>query len=406
MAKFTLELDKRVKLKNDQYNLGVRLGVGKDNIYLKYVPLTVKQYEDVFIKKAPDKKSVEFRERSYQFLSKCEKIFAEMEPFNKSRYRNLVYDKTLKEEEKKPDPLLLTELCKRFVENRTRLKPKTIDLYNTSINSFEAFKAGLTISDITSDFLFAYEKEKLAKGYSKATISSYQTHLRGIINYFLTKEKLIPHDYEYPFGKEGYTIRKYRIDKFVMKNSEIKAVVDFEKFETLQQEYARNIWLLLYRCHGINYADLLRMKWANIKDNHISFYRMKTENTRTVSKELTIVIKPNIQELLDKVGVKDKPYILGFDIEGLSEREFKNKKDWELSKLNNDLKYISEKLNLSIELRIKTARDCFATTLKRAGIAKDVIGEMMGHSNNYISTAHYLEDLDPEDQWKVTDNLF
>ncbi|NMC60732.1 MAG: hypothetical protein GYA51_15310 [Candidatus Methanofastidiosa archaeon] len=39
MATFHLELDKRVKLKNDRYNLCVRIGMGNDNIYLKYVPV-------------------------------------------------------------------------------------------------------------------------------------------------------------------------------------------------------------------------------------------------------------------------------------------------------------------------------------------------------------------------------
>jgi hypothetical protein len=32
--------DKRVKLKNDRYNLSVRVGIGNDNMYLKFVPLT------------------------------------------------------------------------------------------------------------------------------------------------------------------------------------------------------------------------------------------------------------------------------------------------------------------------------------------------------------------------------
>ena len=92
--------------------------------------------------------------------------------------------------------------------------------------------------------------------------------------------------------------------------------------------------------------------------------------------------------------------------EGYSEAYFNNKKDWERSKINNNLKYISEKLNLSVDLRLKTSRDCFAQTLKRAGEKKETIGEMLGHSDNYISTPHYLADLDAEEIREVNKCLY
>jgi len=38
---------------------------------------------------------------------------------------------------------------------------------------------------------------------------------------------------------------------------------------------------------------------------------------------------------------------------------------------------ISEKLEISIDLRLKNSRDSYATTLKRSGKSRDEIGEMM-----------------------------
>ena len=46
MATFHLELDKRVKLKNNKYNLSVRLGMGNDIMYLKIIPMTEDQYQE------------------------------------------------------------------------------------------------------------------------------------------------------------------------------------------------------------------------------------------------------------------------------------------------------------------------------------------------------------------------
>jgi site-specific recombinase XerD len=89
-----------------------------------------------------------------------------------------------------------------------------------------------------------------------------------------------------------------------------------------------------------------------------------------------------------------------------TQEDFNYKKDWEQSKINSSLKAISEKLKPSVELQLSTARDCFATTLKRAGYSKDVIGEMMGHGNNYISTSHYLADSDLEKLREIKKCLF
>ncbi len=408
MAKFHLELDTRVALKNGLFNLGVRIGNGDDNMYLKYVRLTKKQYDDVFVKKAMDTKSVDFREQCLKFLSKCERLYSEMETFDKARYREMVYNKLVEVEVvKKTDTLLLTNLCTRFLEEKVQIKLKTKILYQTAVNSFEEYKPGITILDITPEFLMNYERYKRDKDYSQATISAYLRHLCGIINYFIYEVKLIPKDYLYPFGKGGFTILKYQTPKFVMSDAEIKSVVDFTDFETPEQEYARDIWLLLYRCNGMNYADLLRMKWSKRKKDFIVFTRMKTENTRKTNvKPITVAINPNIQVLLDKVGNRESPFVLGLLEEGYSESYFNNKKDWEQSKINANLKVISEKLNLSVDLRLKTSRDCFATTHKRAGTPKEIIGEMMGHSNNYISTSNYLADLDPDKIREVNKCLF
>jgi integrase len=406
MAKFHLELDKRVKLKNGLFNLGVRIGLGNDNMYLKYVPLTEKQYEDVFVKNAMDTKSVDFREQCLKFKGKCERIYSEMEIFDKAHYRELVYNKVVAVE-KKTELLLLTDLCTRYLEEKVQLKLKTRQLCQSAVNSCEEFKPGVTILDITPLFLKNYEQSKREKDYSQATISAYLRHLCGIINYFIYETKLIPSDYRYPFGKGGFTIKKYRVPKIVMSNAEIKSVVDFKDFETPEQEYARDIWLLLYRCNGINYADMLRLKWSKMKNNYFIFTRMKTENTRKTNiKPIIVAIEPNIQALLDKVGNRNSSYVLGLLEEGYGEKDFNYKKDWERFKLNNNLKFISEKLNLSVDLRLKTSRDCFASTLKRAGKKKETIGEMMGHSDDYISTSHYLADLDADEIREINECLF
>jgi integrase len=404
MPTFHLELDKRVKLKNDRYNLCVRLGRGNDIMYLKIIPLTEDQFQKVFVKKVIEPKIAKFREECNQFLSKCETTYADMKPFNKKEYRKLVYGKK-DEDEGSPDTLLLKDLVKLYIESHPRSKLKTKTMYQTAINSLVEYNEGILITDITPTLLMEFEKSKRLKGYSQATISCYMRHLRGVINHFMYVDKRIPKDNQYPFGRAGHTIRNFRNRKQVMSNAEIQKVVEFSDFENKDWEYARDIWLILYRANGMNYADLLRLRWTDIRGKYIVFTRMKTENTRKNNvRDIVVPLEPKLRQLIDKHGNIDSPFILGVLKEGYDEKTFRDKKDWQQKKLNKCLKYISEKLGLSVDLRLKTSRDSYATTLKRMGKSRDEIGEMMGHSTSQV-TDHYLASLDMDKTWGINEGL-
>jgi len=107
-----------------------------------------------------------------------------------------------------------------------------------------------------------YERTRRDAGYSQATISCYMRHLRSIINHFNNVEKILPVDYQYPFGKRGFSIKNFQATKLVMSNVEIKKVVGFKKFQNKEQEYARDIWLFLYICR-------------ELKINRATFYNWK-----------------------------------------------------------------------------------------------------------------------------------
>jgi hypothetical protein len=119
---------------------------------------------------------------------------------------------------------------------------------------------------------------------------------------------------------------------------------------------------------------------------------------------ITVPITSRLQELIDKVGVNDSLFILGLLEEGFAENTYENLSHKIRSNINEDLLEISKKLNLSVPLKLKTARDCYATTLKRAGVSKDNIGEMLGHANSIV-TEHYLASLDIEKTHEINKHI-
>jgi len=375
-------------------------------MYLKIVPMTEEQYEKVFLRKADDKKSTEFRNECLGFLGRCENIFTDLKPFDKKRYRDLVYGRESTEKNTQVS-LKLTDLIDRYVDSKGTAKLHTKDMYKTAIKKFNSLKPDLTILDITPALLMEFEKKMLDDDISPFTVSSYMRHLRSLVNHFMNVDKVIHKDFKYPFGKNGgYVVRKGRNLKLVMSNAEIKKVLEFTDFQNKEEEYARDCWVLSYLCNGQNYQDLFRLKWSNTHDDLIMLTRMKTENTtRNNARDIVIPIIPKLRELIEKIGVNESPYILGHLKKGYNEKNLRSQKDWQLQKIRVGLNSISSRLKLSVPLKMKTARDCYNNVLKKAGWDQNTRGEMMGHSPGNILAAHYDGVIDKERLFEINSCL-
>lgn len=408
MGKFIFYLDRRGKKNKPEdykYPLTIRANIKGDTIYLQIqsdskssgsVKLTKNQFERVFIKNSLDANSIDFREKCRTYIFRCEKILSILgEDYTRGKFVALFNKEGDITGNISFNSLVLTEIYDHYIKNATECSVKYKTHLRTSVNVFNSFYPGITLLEITPSFLHRLKSSKESE-VSPATIQSYNRDIRKLINYAGNVLKLLPKDYEYPYGKGGFTIGSYFPSKIVMSNQEIKKVVDCKIFDSPQQEFARDIWLFLYRCNGINFIDLLNLKWDNVKGEFIVFYRWKTRRTRKNNiKPIQCHITKGIKYLLEKIGDKNSSYILGKLKEGSNEITITNKCK-KLKKIyNNHLIDLSKKLNLSVPLLTQTARDCYATTLYRKRVSKEEIGEMLGHSNSLV-TEHYLAGLDIE----------
>lgn len=402
MATFNLVLDTRVKKRNDTYNLAIRVNIGSDQMYLNISKMTQDQYDNVFVKKSMDTNSIEFRKTCGLHLAKSEDVYQNLKPFDKKEYRRLFSN----EEAEQTKSLLLKDLFENFIQSSDNLKLLTLKHFKYSRSVFETFSPNIHVLNITVAYINRFVKERLESGVSQSAIDSTLRDLRRIICYFSNEDVVIPSSYNYPFGKGGYSISSYFPKKLVMSNDEIQRVADLTDFESPQEEYARDVWLFLYRCNGINFADLLRMKWSNIQNGYIVFFRKKTETTRKNNKkEIIVPVTPLLQQIIDKIGDVDSLLILGKLKEGYSESMFANKSKKMKKIINTNLINIGKRLEISVPLMTKTARDSYANTLRRAGVSKDDIGEMLGHSNSIV-TERYLASINMESTNEINRHLF
>ncbi len=406
MATCTLTLDKRVKLRNDEYNLSIRIIYGKNQLYLNISRMTERQYSYIFDKKNMEPKVIEFRHQCQEKVTKAEKIISTINSFDRDYIKSEFFKKEIEsEKEISSTSLKLTDLFTQYKNENDHLSIRTKVHMKESKNVFTRNNPEITILDITPNFLKQNERKRLQDGISISSINSNFRDLRTVINYFMKKKNIIPSDYTYPFGKSGYSICEYFPKKQVLSNEEISKIIKLKEFDNIEEEFARDIWELLYRCNGINFADLLRLRWDSKKGNCFIFFRKKTENTKKkLKQEIVVPVNEKVETIINKVGSKESPFILGFLKEGYSDENFDYMNRKMRKTINKSLKNISEKLKLSITLQLKTARDSYATVLRRNGISIDVISEMLSHSNTTV-TKHYLDSLDTETVFKINDNL-
>lgn len=213
---------------------------------------------------------------------------------------------------------------------------------------------------------------------------------------FHIKKKIIPITYEYPFL--DYKIPTFVPPKIVISNSEIEKIINCKDFKDVWEEYSRDIWVTLYRLNGINFIDLLKLRWDDINGNYLIFYRHKTQRTRRNNiRPIRIRISEKIQSLLDKIGDRNSPFIFGLmNKEDYDETYLKNRNKKLKVKINHYLRIVGKRLNLSMSLDISLARDCYANTLKRANVNPLKISENMNHSDPRTTTLHYLDNFDQE----------
>lgn len=407
MATCTLILDKRIKLKNENYNLSIRIIDGKNQLYLNISKMTETQYIKIFIKKDMGQKTVEFRRQCQEQVARVEKIISEIKVFDRNIIKQTFFRKDTQEEsnETSPESLRLEDLFKIYCLENDHLSIRTKIHIKQSKNVFTRENNDLSIIEITPEFLKKIERKRLQEGVSISSINSNFRDLRTVINYFMKKKNIKPSGYFYPFGKGGYSICEYFPKKQVFTNDEISQIINLDEFQSKEEEFARDIWELLYRCNGINFADLLRLRWDQRNGNCFVFFRKKTENTRKkMRQEIVVPINQKVENIINKVGDKNSPFLLGFLKDGYTDENFDYMNRKIRKNVNKSLKKISERMGLSITLQLKTARDSYATVLKRQGVSVDKISEMLSHSSTAV-TRHYLGSMDMESVFSVNENL-
>ncbi len=273
------------------------------------------------------------------------------------------------------------------------------DYYQTALKSIQSFtEKDLVFSEITAAWLKNYEKYLVDLGRSFTTVGMYMRAIRTIINEGL-KQGVIT-SVQYPFGKGKYEIPTGVGRKMALSLLQIGDVLKYPLLTDPEKRY-RDLWLFSYLCNGINMNDLLRLKYSNIHEGEILFYRQKTINNTKEKREIAAILLPELQQIITRWGNPDNSpenYIFSFLSNGLSPVDEKRIIKNITRLINKKMIEIGKTLGFGT-ITTYTARHSFATVLKRSGANIAFISESLGHTD-LKTTENYLASFEKEERLK------
>jgi hypothetical protein len=159
-----------------------------------------------------------------------------------------------------------------LLKNEERIGTKIF--YECALHSIAEFGGdNISFESITVAWLKRYEKHMVDAEKSYTTIGMYIRGLRTIMNEAI-KSGLIRSSL-YPFGKDKYDIPEGEGRKLALTLKQIKEIISFSDGLEASEHY-RDLWFFSYLCNGINIVDMLKLKYGNIENGELSFYRSKT----------------------------------------------------------------------------------------------------------------------------------
>lgn len=398
LAEASIYLDELRPIKTGESSLKIKITYNRKRKYFSTgIYLFKDEYEQIFYgkRKTPNQKEI-FLKAQY-LINKAEDVIKNLPVFTFNTFE----EHFLEERNVQNDVSFAFDKYIKQLKIEGRIG--TASSYECAKNSLYQFNKNLTFADLTPNELKKYEMWMIKNGKSLTTIGIYLRSLRTIYNLQNIDKSL------YPFGeaKNKYSIPHSRNIKKALTIDEVAKIFQYETVSGSVKEMAKDYWIFLYLCNGMNVKDFCLLKWENIDNDILTYTREKTKRSRKESKPITVALKPETLEIIKKWGqpsISKSAYIFPHLTKDLTvEREQAIYK--QLTKqINKYVNLICKEIGINKNVTTYFARHSFATVLKRSGAKIEMISELLGHSSVDV-TESYLDSFEKDQIQKETDVL-
>lgn len=415
----TLYLDDRRIKANKKFPLKLRLyqaRTEKEKYLRTGFDLTKEEFNQAYLKlpsqsnktKLSKTEKEEVFKRLSIIIAKAEEIIQETKQFSFDSFERRFYNKSSK--------LDVTDYYEDYINKLTKEgRIRTAENYTYSLNSLKNYlnhkrKTPLkTISfeSLTIDTLKGFESHCLNKGLTITTIGFYLRPLRAIYNIAINDKNSNVNSESYPFGKNKYSIPAGKNNKRALSKEQLKILFDSKPL-TEQQQKAKAFWFFSYLANGMNIKDIAELRFGNLKDNELEFYRSKTKNTTKEDLQKIKVILPQYSlDIINQYGQKEKlsknfifPILSDSDTPLQTIEKIKN-----LTKfVNKHFKKLANKEGVNEDITTYWARHSFANQALNKGASMELLKESLGHKN-INTTESYVSSFDTDTKERLSKSL-
>ena len=273
----------------------------------------------------------------------------------------------------------------------------------SSFKEFQTFRNGSTsfmhFEDVTADYLKQYEAYMTnppegIKERSLSTVGVYCRNLRALFNEAdaareIDKRKV------YPFGryKGQFQIPSSRKVKKALNKEKLGAFLHAPVEPGSHQEKARDFWFFSYVANGMNPRDIAFLRYSNLSDTAISFYREKIKRTsRNSAKPVIVPLNDFLRGIIAKHGnerLSDDTFvfpILSGEMD--ARRQYESARNF-TRYVNQHTKRLAATVGLEEEISVNWARHSFTTQSIQNGQEIEFIQDALGHKSKQTTQNYW-----------------
>lgn len=276
----------------------------------------------------------------------------------------------------------------RFIQRETTNKSKqgkmkTAQNYQATQNTFFSFLNRhqklyeLSIEDVDSKMIKAFELYLINKGVCKNSISFYMRILRAIYNRGISKSGFAN---KRPFTDVYTGIAK--TSKRAVDIHMVKKIIAFQPGNA-SMDFAKDAFLFCFYSCGMPFIDMAKLTARNISNGRIVYKRSKTEQV------ISIKLENEMKEIINKYISPNRKYIFPILEDGKEEHICYNKA---LRQYNLNLNKIGAAIGEGIRLSSYVPRHSWASIAHDQNVSMNTISESLGHSNEK-TTSIYIKSL-------------
>jgi integrase/recombinase XerD len=406
----TLFLDTRRPKAGNLYPVKLRVWDGmtkKARLFPTAFDLGENDFKQAWESKKPRREFNTLRIKLEAVKSKAHEVVEDIYPFTFDAFERKLYMRT-------GSGIDITYHYNQVIEDLNKFgQVGTASNYDLSLKSLMKFNdvkrgkstASLSFYEITSEWLKEYENYMVHNNQrSFTTVSMYLRALRAIYNKAITEGEIKADIY--PFGRRKYVIPSSKNTKKALSKDQLAQLLKAKPENEFQQK-AKDFWFFSFACNGMNIKDIAQLKYKDIQDGAISFYRAKTINTSKGDlKTITAYLNEFTQGVIAKYGNEhNHPENFVFDILQKVFNPFQQKRAVQnfTRFINQHIKLLCKKVGLP-EISTYSARHSFATMSIRNGASMEFVQESLGHGN-LSTTKNYFAGFEDKTKREFAEKL-